>query len=219
MTTLLLLFFPLAAAIIVFLAGHGRAARFALGAAVIEFVFSGFVLWKYLTSGAEALYVFKPWIEYPKVSLHLGIDGLSLILILLTNILTPIIILSAINRLITNARSYFALILTMQFALLGVFMAMDGLLYYIFWELALIPIYFIALNWGGPNRVPVTLKFFIYTLAGSLLMLFGFIMLYWYNPAHSFDIRELYSSAVSSKNQSWLFWMFFDIRLTIAWLR
>ena len=209
MTTLLLLFFPLAAAIIVFLAGHGRAARFALGAAVIEFVFSGFVLWKYLTSGAEALYVFKPWIEYPKVSLHLGIDGLSLLLILLTNILTPIIILSAINRLITNARSYFALILTMQFALLGVFMAMDGLLYYIFWELALIPIYFIALNWGGPNRVPVTLKFFIYTLAGSLLMLFGFIMLYWYNPAHSFDIRELYSSAVSSKNQSWLFWMFF----------
>jgi NADH-quinone oxidoreductase subunit M len=111
--------------------------------------------------------------------------------------------------LITNAKSYFALILTMQFALLGVFMAMDGLLYYIFWELALIPIYFIALNWGGPNRVPVTLKFFIYTLAGSLLMLFGFIMLYWYNPAHSFDIRELYSSAVSSKNQSWLFWMFF----------
>src|SRR4030095_11505567 len=95
MTTLLLLFFPLAAAIIVFLAGHGRAARFALGAAVIEFVFSGFVLWKYLSSGPETLYVFKPWIEYPKVSLHLGIDGLSLILILLTNILTPIIILSA----------------------------------------------------------------------------------------------------------------------------
>jgi len=83
------------------------------------------------------------------------------------------------------------------------------LLYYIFWELALIPIYFIALRWGGPNRVNVTLKFFIYTLAGSLLMLFGFIMLYWYNPEHSFDIRELYRTYISDKNQSWLFWMFF----------
>jgi NADH-quinone oxidoreductase subunit M len=97
----------------------------------------------------------------------------------------------------------------MQFALLGVFMAMDGLLYYIFWELALIPIYFIALRWGGVNRAPVTLKFFIYTLAGSLLMLFGFIMLYWYNPNHSFDIRDLYNTQISSYNQSWLFWMFF----------
>ncbi len=88
----------------------------------------------------------------------------------------------------------FSLILLMQFALVGVFMAMDGLLYYIFWELALIPIYFIALRWGGENRVAITLKFFIYTLAGSLLMLFGFIMLYWYNPDQSFDIRELYGS-------------------------
>ena len=99
--------------------------------------------------------------------------------------------------------------LVMQFALLGVFMAMDGLLYYIFWELALIPIYFIALLWGGPRRIAVTLKFFIYTLAGSLLMLFGFIMLYWYNPNQTFDIRELYGNVISVENQSWLFWMFF----------
>jgi NADH-quinone oxidoreductase subunit M len=88
-------------------------------------------------------------------------------------------------------------------------MAMDGMLYYIFWELALIPIYFIALRWGGTNRVPVTLKFFIYTLAGSLLMLFGFIMLYWYNPSHSFDIRELYSNTICTCKQGWIFWLFF----------
>jgi NADH-quinone oxidoreductase subunit M len=96
-------------------------------------------------------------------------------MVLLTNLLTPIIILSGFKRTIQNAAGYFSLILLMQFALNGVFMAMDGLLYYIFWELALIPIYFIALRWGGPNRVNVTLKFFIYTLAGSLLMLFGTI--------------------------------------------
>ncbi len=209
MITLLLLFFPLAAAMLVFLAGHKIAAKLALGFVVFELAMSGFAVLKFLNTGPDAFYVFEPWITYPKISFHLGVDGLSLLLILLTNFLTPIIILSAFNRLITNAKSYFALILMMQFALLGVFMAMDGLLYYIFWELALIPIYFIALQWGGPNRVPVTLKFFIYTLAGSLLMLFGFIMLYWYNPGQSFDIRELYTSVVSEKNQSWLFWMFF----------
>ena len=209
MITLLLLFLPLAAAIIVFLSKHKMAANLALGFSVLELTISAFAVWKYLDAGSEAFYVFKPWITYPKISFHLGIDGLSLLLILLTNFLIPIIILSAFNRLIRFARSYFALILLMQFALLGVFMAMDGLLYYIFWELALIPIYFIALQWGGPNRVSVTLKFFIYTLAGSLLMLFGFIMLYWYNPGHSFDIRELYASVISEKNQSWLFWMFF----------
>ncbi len=209
MITLLLLFFPLAAALLVFLAGNRFAARLALGLAVIELVISCLVVSKFYAEGSQSLYIFKPWITYPKISFHLGIDGLSLLMILLTNFLTPIIILSAFNRLIIKSKSYFSLILLMQFALLGVFMAMDGLLYYIFWELALIPIYFIALQWGGSNRVPVTLKFFIYTLAGSLLMLFGFIMLYWYNPAHSFDIRELYNLVVSEKNQSWLFWMFF----------
>lgn len=209
MITLLLLFIPLAAALLVFIAGHKMAAKLALGSAVVELAISGFAVWKFLDAGPDVFYIFKPWIAYPKISFHLGVDGLSLLLILLTNFLTPIILLSAFNRLIDNAKSYFALILVMQFALLGVFMAMDGLLYYIFWEMALIPIYFIALRWGGPDRVPVTLKFFIYTLAGSLLMLFGFIMLYWYNPGQSFDIRELYTSIVTEKNQSWLFWMFF----------
>jgi NADH-quinone oxidoreductase subunit M len=122
-------------------------------------------------------------------------------MVLLTNLLTPIIILSGFKRTIQNAAGYFSLILLMQFALNGVFMAMDGLLYYIFG------------NWrssrsfhctGVPNRVNVTLKFFIYT-SPKLLMLFGFIMLYWYNPEHSFDIRELYRTYISDKNQSWLF--------------
>lgn len=209
MITLLLLFFPLLAAMLVYLVGHKLSSKLALGLAVVELAISGIALSRYLKNGADQFYVFQEWIADPKISFHLGLDGLSLLLVLLTNLLTPIIILSAFNRLIPNAKSYFALILLMQFALVGVFMAMDGLLYYVFWELALIPIYFIALQWGGPNRIPVTLKFFIYTLAGSLLMLFGFIMLYWYNPEHSFNIRELYNLAISKENQSWLFWMFF----------
>ena len=209
MMTLLLLFLPVVAALLVFLSGDRLASRIALGFAAIELLISFWALSVYNSSGSEAFYIFSQWITVPKISFHLGIDGLSMALILLTNFLLPVIILSAFNRVIPNARSYFSLMLLMQFALLGVFMAMDGLLYYIFWELALIPIYFIALLWGGRNRIPITLKFFIYTLAGSLLMLFGFIMLYWYNPAQSFDIRELYANQVSGENQSWLFWMFF----------
>jgi NADH-quinone oxidoreductase subunit M len=209
MMTLLLLFFPLLASLLVLAGGQKAAAKLALALTVIEGILSVVALKTFLQDGPESFYVFYPWLDSPKISFHLSLDGLSLLMVLLTNLLVPIIILSGFRRVIANAAGYFSLILLMQFALIGVFMAMDGLLYYIFWELALIPIYFIALRWGGPNRVNITLKFFIYTLAGSLLMLFGFIMLYWYNPNHSFDIRELYQTLISDKNQSWLFWMFF----------
>jgi NADH-quinone oxidoreductase subunit M len=209
MMTLLLLFFPLLASLLVLAGGQKAAAKIALAMTTIQLGISLVALSKFLHEGAEPFYVFYPWIDSPKISFHLGLDGLSILLVLLTNLLSPLIVLSTFKRTINNAAGYFSLILLMQCALNGVFMAMDGLLYYIFWELALIPIYFIALRWGGPNRVNVTLKFFIYTLAGSLLMLFGFIMLYWYNPGHSFDIRELYRVYISDKNQSWLFWMFF----------
>ena len=211
MLTLLIL--PLIASVLVFLAGDKWARPAALTFTVVQLGFTIYSLQIFLLgqsfSSHEMFTFHKEWIEYPRISFHLGVDGLGALMIILTNFLLPLIVLSAFNRTIANAKSYFALILFMQFALLGVFMAMDGLLYYIFWELALIPIYFIALLWGGQNRVPITLKFFIYTLAGSLLMLFGFIMLYWYNPGQTFDIKELYDNNISAENQSWLFWMFF----------
>lgn len=209
MMTLFLLFFPLVASGLVFLSGHRMSPKLALGLASVQLGMTVAALFSFLRDGSDQFYIFYDWISAPKISFHLGLDGLSLVLVLLTNLLIPLIILSGFNRIIRNAKSYFSLILLMQFALVGVFMAMDGLLYYIFWEVALIPIYFIALQWGGNNRIPVTLKFFIYTLAGSLLMLFGFIMLYWYNPAHSFDIRALYNLAIDADTQSWLFWTFF----------
>lgn len=209
MITLSLLFFPLLAAVLVLLAGNKYASRVALGLALVEAVLTCYAFTLYKSAGSDAFYVFREWISDPKIGFHLAIDGLSLLMIALTNVLLPLIILSAFNREIKNKRGYFSLMLFMQFALVGVFMAMDGLLYYIFWELALIPIYFIALRWGGQNRVSVTLKFFIYTLAGSLLMLFGFIALYWYSPAHSFDIRDLYNNTICSCKQGWLFWLFF----------
>ncbi|MCC5919826.1 MAG: NADH-quinone oxidoreductase subunit M [Cyclobacteriaceae bacterium] len=206
---LLLLFIPLIAAAAVWLVGNKLASRIALIGSVFQLILTFVVYLQYKNN--EVFYFFQEWIATPKISFHLAADGLSIAMLLLTNFLVPLIILSGFNREINNARSYFALILGMQFALVGVFLAMDGLLYYIFWELALIPVYFIALIWGGADRVKVTLKFFIYTLAGSLFMLLGFIALYWYNPGQSFDIRELYrlSEVVSPEVQSWLFWAFF----------
>lgn len=209
MITLLILLFPLLASLLVLAAGNKAASKLALFFALVQLGITVYAYTIFKQQGAEAFYFFQEWISQPKISVHLGLDGLSLLMVILTNFLTPLIILSAYNRTIDRPAGYFSLILLMQFALNGVFMAYDGMLYYIFWEVALIPIYFIALRWGGPNRVPVTLKFFIYTLAGSLLMLFGFIVLYWFNPENSFDIRDLYNMGICKCKQGWLFWTFF----------
>jgi len=141
-----------------------------------------------------------------------GIDGISLLLVLLTTVLTPFIILSSFKNPPEKSNSFYGLILFMEMALIGVFVALDGFLFYIYWELALIPIYFICLRWGGFNRGPVTLKFFIYTLAGSLLMLVGFIYLYYQTPgAHSFDLKALYAAgqALPKSQQGLVFWAIF----------
>ncbi|MFN7313347.1 MAG: NuoM family protein [Bacteroidota bacterium] len=209
MMTIYLLLLPLLASLLVLLAGNKHAAKLALLFGAIELAFTFYAYTVFTSEGAAAFQFNHPWISQPNISLNLAIDGLGFVMVLLTNILLPFIILSAFNRDVHQPARYFALILFMQFALLGVFMAMDGMLYYIFWELALIPIYFIALNWGGKNRVKVTLKFFIYTLAGSLFMLFGFISLYFMNPNGSFNINDFYNMNICSCNQGWLFWMFF----------
>lgn len=209
MLTLIVLCFPLLAALLILAAGDKLATRVALGAAAVELALTAWMVSAYCTDGSAALEVVQPWLADPKVTFHLAVDGLSLLLVGLTNVLIPLIVLAGFNRETARPSSFYALLMFMQFALLGVFMAMDGLVYYIFWELALIPIYFIALRWGGPLRVPVTLKFFIYTLAGSLLMLLGFILLYRYNPGHSLAIGELYGLALDVHRQGWLFWLFF----------
>lgn len=209
MMTLLILLLPLVAAIAVLLSGNKLASRVALLFTLAELGLTAYAYTIFKQQGPEAFVFFTKWISSPNISVNLGIDGLSFAMIGLTNFLLPLIVLSAFKREFTNAKTYFSLILLMQFALIGVFMAYDGLLFYIFWELALIPIYFIALGWGGKNRIPVTLKFFIYTMAGSLLMLFGFIMLYYYNPSANFNITDLYNTKICDCNQGWLFWMFF----------
>jgi proton-translocating NADH-quinone oxidoreductase chain M len=150
------------------------------------------------------------WINQPNVSLALKADGLSIAMLLLTTALTPIIIYTSFGTDYKNAKAFYSLILFMSFAMVGTFLAADGLLYYIFWELSLIPIYFIALIWGNGDaeeRKKAVVKFFIYTLAGSLFMLIAFI--YLYQQARSFLIEDLYKLNLSAAEQLWIFLAFF----------
>ena len=159
--------------------------------------------------GQEINYA-KLWIAKPNISFALQADGLSLAMLLLTMALTPIIIYSSFGNTYKNPKAFYALILFMTFAMVGTFLASDGLLYYIFWELSLIPIYFIALIWGNGDaeeRKKAVVKFFIYTLAGSLFMLVAFI--YLYQKAGSFLISDLTPLKLSSTEQFWIFLAFF----------
>ena len=131
-------------------------------------------------------------------------------MVLLTTSLLPIIIYSSFGNDYTNAKSFYALVLFMGFAMVGTFLAADALLYYIFWELSLIPIYFIALLWGNgdeDSRKKAVVKFFIYTLAGSLFMLVAFIFLY--QRAGSFLLEDLYNMRITTSEQTWIFLAFF----------
>lgn len=152
----------------------------------------------------------KTWIKNPNVVFGLEADGLSLIMLLLTTALTPIIILSSFKNSFANAKAFYALILFMAFAMAGTFTSVDGLVYYIFWELSLIPIYFIALIWGSgdsESRKKAVVKFFIYTFAGSLFMLAAFIFLY--QRTGSFLTVNLYRAFLTPNEQFFIFFAFF----------
>ncbi len=210
MLLIILLIIALAGAVFTKLSGDRLASKVALLFAVVNAVVAAYSL-KLASLGEFASLQFSvAWIASPKIDFALAADGLSILLIGLTNVLVPLIILASSSRKLENESSFYSLILFMQFALIGVFAAVDGFLYYIFWELALIPIYFIALLWGDGDRQyrsKVVLKFFVYTLAGSLFMLVGFI--YLYQHTGSFLVADLYKLNLSAVEQHWLFWAFF----------
>ena len=205
-TSLLLLL--LIGTIVTFLSGDKWAARVALLFSLAAFVGSLFLTNTFL-NGIDVSFS-QLWIENPKVYLAFKADGLALALVLLTTSLTSIIVFSSFENQYKNAKNFYALLLFMSFAMVGTFLASDGLLYYIFWELALIPIYFIALVWGNDDaeaRRKAVVKFFVYTLAGSLFMLIGFG--YLYQKAGSFQIETLYALKLSLHEQFWVFGGFF----------
>jgi NADH-quinone oxidoreductase subunit M len=151
------------------------------------------------------------WMSTLGSSLSLKLDGMGQMLCLLTAIAFSLIFLSGWESLYKykKANNFFALMLLSQAGLMGVFLSMDALLFYFFWELALIPVYFLCSQWGGERRISVTFKFFIYTFVGSLLMLVGILYVAAHTPDRSFSIDSFYKANLSFKEQSWLFWLFF----------
>lgn len=212
MLTAILIFWPLLATLLLFVIKSEQAKYWALTASLVELVVSILVALQFDASEKTQFVINHPWISSLGINFFAGIDGITLLLVLLTTLLTPLIILSSFKQHYENAPSFYGLVLFMEMALVGVFCALDGFLFYIFWEMALIPIYFICLRWGGVNRGPVTLKFFIYTLAGSLIMLIGLIYLYFQTPGdHSFAIQELYTAGqnLPAFDQGLIFWAMF----------
>jgi NADH-quinone oxidoreductase subunit M len=194
--------------LVTYLVGDKLAKRVALFFSLSSFAGTLFVLNKFLAGVNLDLKI--DWITNPNIALAFKLDGLSMAMILLTTALTSIIIFSSFGNEFKNSKSFYSLVLFMSFAMIGTFLSSDGFIYYIFWELALIPIYFIALIWGNgevEDRKKAVIKFFIYTLAGSLFMLIAFM--YLYLKAGSLFINNLYFIKLNAQEQIWIFLAFF----------
>src|SRR5438552_1104220 len=193
----LVTYLPTAAAfaLLFFPRSSGRAIRlFSLIACLATFVLSLHLL--YHVDGNNPgmqLEESAPWIETRTFNIrhHLGVDGISLFLVLLTTFLTPLAILSSWRSIQDRLKPYMICMLTLETGMLGVFLALDLVLFYIFWEVMLVPMYFLIGVWGGENRIYAAVKFILYTMAGSLLMLLAILYLFYANGGTTFDLVEI----------------------------
>ena len=159
------------------------------------------------------------WLKSLGTSFYISLDGAGRILTLLTAVSFPIIFIATYKNSYKKAGAFFGLMMLAQCGLMGVFVAKDALVFYFFWELALIPVYFLCSQWGGEKRIQATFKFFVYTFVGSLLMLTGIIYVYLHTSPrvfedgtqalHSFGLQYFYHATLSAGEQGWLFWLFF----------
>jgi NADH-quinone oxidoreductase subunit M len=189
--------------------GDKQASKAALIFSTAAFAATVYLTWVYAVKGVTISFL-KTWIASPNIILAFQGDSLSLTMLLLTTALTPIIILSTFRNAITRPRAFYALIMFMAFAMAGTFVSVDGFMYYIFWELSLIPIYFISLIWGNgdwESRKKAVVKFFIYTFAGSLFMLVAFI--YLYQKTGNFINTSFYRTVLTPNEQFFIFLAFF----------
>ncbi|MFQ5770956.1 MAG: NuoM family protein, partial [bacterium] len=154
----------------------------------------------------------EPWIPALGVSYHIGIDGISLFMVLLTTFLSPIVVLASWKSITRNVKGYIISMLILETGILGVFISLDLFLFYVFWEAMLIPMYFIIGIWGYDNRVYAAIKFFIYTMVGSLLMLVAILVMYFYHGGltgeYTFDLLRLQQINFPLGYQTWLFLAF-----------
>jgi NADH-quinone oxidoreductase subunit M len=210
------LFTPLAGMLVLMFipAENARAIKlWANGVAMIGFLVSLPLVFQFDPKKDFQFVEQAPWIPSLGATYHLGIDGLGLLLVLLTTLIGVIAILSSWNAIHERLKEYYAFFLLLQTAMLGVFMSLDFLLFFVFWETVLVPMYFIIAIWGGERRSYAAIKFMIYTLIGSVLMLLGILTLYYQHysqfQTYSFDIFELMKTNLSPAMQWWVFWAFF----------
>ncbi len=208
-----LIYFPLLGAVLLLFVNRNRTTfikGFTLVFSLIEFGLSLplFFLFKEGVQGMQ--FVEKaPWFPEWGISYFLGIDGISLLLVLLTTFLTILCVLISWKSVENRVKEYFITFLFLETAILGALCALDLVLFYIFWELMLIPMYLLIGIWGGPRRVYAAIKFFLFTMAGSVLMLLAIFALYFHNQAATgvatFSVLDLYRANVPVNLQYWLF--------------
>jgi NADH-quinone oxidoreductase subunit M len=182
--------FALIGSVISFLVTLPLYTRFELGTSAMQFVEN------------------SPWIDRFNVFYHLGVDGLSLWFVLLTAFITVIVVIAGWQVITERVNQYMGAFLILSGLMIGVFSALDGMLFYVFFEATLIPMYLIIGIWGGPNKIYAAFKFFLYTLLGSLLMLIALIYLYWQSGG-SFDLATWYALPLPMSAQTLLFFAFF----------
>jgi NADH-quinone oxidoreductase subunit M len=208
MVAVLLLFIPLLTGLIGFaIKGENNAKNWALLSSIVTlfFAFSSISFW----GDATHTNFSHTWLGGMGANFSLNLDGLSKMLCLLTAISFPVIFVATSSNHYNKPNSFYALMLLTQAGLMGVFLATDALLFYFFWELALIPAYFLCSIWGGEKRIAATFKFFVYTFVGSLLMLVGILYIYFQTPDQSFAWQSFVNVQLTNGQQGWLFWLFF----------
>ncbi|MBF0272786.1 MAG: NADH-quinone oxidoreductase subunit M [Magnetococcales bacterium] len=202
----LVTFLPLVGALVILLAirDDGAARKTALGVSLLTFVISLGLLKGFDTSSAKFQFLEEvSWLPEYGIAYRMGVDGISLPFVLLTTFLTPICLLASWESVQKRVREYLMAFLALESFVVGVFCALDFILFYVLWEAMLIPMFLIIGVWGGPNRVYAALKFFLYTLAGSVLMLVAILSLGY--AGHTFSVPALMELPLSFGFQVWLF--------------
>lgn len=207
MIPVLLLFIPLVAGILGFFVKEQKgASNLAIAASIVTLLIA--VIGTYAMPAS--MHQFQAtWLPSIGASFSVSLDGMSKMLVLLTAISMPLILIATRHNNYDNAGAFYALMSLAQAGLMGVFISMDALLFYFFWELALIPVYFLSSIWGGEKRIAVTFKFFIYTFIGSLLMLVGILLIYLHTKDHSFAWSSFTNTDLTSGEETLPFFLFF----------
>lgn len=195
-------------AVATYLSGNKFASKVAILFSVAATIFSVALLVQF-TGGGDLVYS-KMWISNLNISFSLRADGLGMAMLLMTTVLLPLILISSASDKMKNEKYFYSLVMLTAFSITGVFLSSNALLYYVFWELSLIPIYFITIYWGSGEmaiRRKATMTFFIYTFAGSMFMLAALI--YLYTKVGSFELVDLYNAELTSTEQTWIYLAFF----------